>query len=77
MSSDDALSSDPPAAWAFAYIAAPIFWLDWASFSDAALIASASSPSSAFFSSATPSLTSVLTSSGTLSSFSDRNFSVW
>ena len=58
-------------------MAEPIFWLAWAAFSLALLIASMSLPSSAFFSSASASLTSVLTSSGILSAFSAMNFSVW
>lgn len=67
-------------AWApsgfCAYMAAPIFWLTCASFSALPLMASTSVPSRAFFTSATASLTSVLSSSGTFSSFSRRNFSV-
>ena len=58
-------------------MAVPIFWLTWAARSAADLIVSVSLPSSAFFTSASASRTSVLMSSGTLSSFSPRNFSVW
>ena len=57
-------------------MAVPIFWLTWAAFSVASLIASMSVPSSAFFRSAIADSTSALTSSGILSAFSARNFSV-
>ena len=55
-----------PRLRAAAYIAAPSFWLTVASFSVAVLIASMSVPSSAFFSSASGSSTSALTSAGHL-----------
>ena len=57
-------------------MAVPIFWLTWAACSLAVLMASVSVPSSAFFRSAIADSTSDLTSSGTLSAFSERNFSV-
>ena len=65
------------AAWASAYIAWPSFWLTAATFSVAVRISAVSSPLSVSFSSATAVSTSVLTSPGTLSSLSLRNFSVW
>src|SRR5262249_15828275 len=58
-------------------MAVPIFWLTWAAFSVASLIASMSVPSRAFLRSATASLTSDLMSSGIFSAFSATNFSVW
>src|SRR6266513_2264178 len=58
-------------------MAVPIFWLTCAARSLAVLMASVSLLSRAFFTSASASRTSDLMSSGTLSSFSPRNFSVW
>src|SRR6202035_102853 len=58
-------------------MAVPIFWLTCAACSLAVLMASVSLLSRAFFTSASASRTSDLMSSGTLSSFSPRNFSVW
>ena len=58
-------------------MAVPIFWLTWAAFSVASLIASMSVPSRAFLRSAIASLTSDLMSSGIFSAFSATNFSVW
>jgi len=63
-----------PGVWA--NIAVPIFWLAWATFSVAARMAAASVPSSAFFRLATAELTSAVMSWGTLSAFSERDFSV-
>src|SRR5262249_15850740 len=58
-------------------MAVPIFWLTCAACSLAVLIASVSLLSRAFFTSASASRTSDLMSSGTFSSFSPSNFSVW
>src|SRR6266487_4506694 len=58
-------------------MAVPIFWLTCAARSLAVLMASVSLLSRAFFTSASASRTSDLMSSGTFSSFSPRNFSVW
>ncbi len=60
-----------------AYIAAPSAWLVVATLSAASLMASMSSPSSAFFRSASGPSTLLFASSGTLSPLSARNFSVW
>ena len=57
-------------------MAVPIFWLTCAACSVAVRIASVSVPSRAFFRSAIADSTSDLMSSGTLSAFSARNFSV-
>src|SRR3954453_17569584 len=75
---DDASPVAPAAcACVSAYIACPSFWLTVASRSVALVIAAVSSPSSAFLTSAIAGSTSLLTSAGTLSPFSVKNFSVW
>src|SRR5690606_6027198 len=70
----------PAAAWAasvLAYNAVPIACDSWDSFSMAVRMAETSLPLSASLTSLMASLTLVLTSSGSLSSFSLTNFSVW